>query len=413
VVLGEDALLTAEERLFRDAVREFAEKHIAPVWVEMDEQGAIPPGLVRRMGQQGLFAIPVPEEAGGQGGTIAEAALAVREVARADPAVATAVYTLLNNGWPLIAHLFSRSGDVENLIRGVASGERFLGIASTEPQGGSDVANIRTRAVRVDGGYRIEGEKIYISGVIEVMEALPGGGGWVTVARTGEPGSGAKGISLIVVEARRGAERSPAIEYSRLDTIGRHGISTGILRFRGHLEPAEHLLGEENQGMKIAVQGFNVARILVAAANVGSAMWALERGREWIRERTVFGEKLASKQAVYMRYAELATELEASWLLVLRAARLADKIYVERDPLFHPRDLNAPAAAAKMKAPRAALETYEEVMRWMGGFSYTRESMVYRGWLGVMSYNVGAEGAENIMKYIVAREMLGRDMVKP
>ena len=411
--LSSDHLLSREERLFRDAVREFAERHIAPVWVEIDEKGFIPPQLIARMAGQGLFAIPVPERLGGQGGTVTEAAIAVREIARADPAVATAVYTLLNNGWPMIASLFSNSGSVEELVRGVAAGKRFLGIASTEPQGGSDVASVRTRATAEGEGYRLEGEKTYISGVAEVMETLPEGGGWVTVARTGPEESGAKGISLIVVEARRGGEKSPGIEYSRLDTIGRHGISTGILRFRGHWEPREKLLGEENNGMKIAMQGFNLARILVAAANIGSALWALEQATGWARERLVFGEPLASKQAVAFRLAELTARLEAAWLLVLNAARLADKIYVERDPTHSPRDLNTPAAMAKLEAPRTALEVYEEAMKLRGALSYTREDPLHRGWLGVTSYNVGAEGAENIMRYIIARNTIGRDYVKP
>ncbi|RUM47893.1 MAG: acyl-CoA dehydrogenase [Hyperthermus sp.] len=409
-----DALLSDEERLFKSSVREFAERHIAPIWEKIDEAGSIPVDLIKRMGSQGLFAIPVEEEKGGVGGTVTMAAIAVEEVAYADPSVAVAVYTLLNNGWPLLLSLYGGRGGFEWLVDEIARGDSFLGIASTESHGGSDVAAVRTVAEERDGMWDINGEKTYISGVIEVMEHLPKGGGWLLVARKGARNSSPspRDLVLILTIGRHGRERAPGIEYSRLETIGRHGISTGILRFNNHREPVEHTLGGENS-FKILLQGFNIARILVAAANIGSARWALDQALEWIKERTVFGRPLASRQSVAYTYAELLAELESSRLLVLQAARLADKIYVEKDPLFKPKDLNIPSAMAKLKAPRTALKVYEEVMKWHGALSYMKESKLHRGWLGVMSYNVGAEGAENIMRYIVARDTIGKEHIRP
>ena len=411
---GVDFGLTGEEKLFRDSVREFAQRHIAPAWERIDEEGRIPPQLIKRMAEQGLFAIPVPEEAGGLGGRFLEAAIAVEEIAYADPAVATAVFTLLNNGWPALAARMRHSGEVEDVIRRVASGDAFLGIASTEPSGGSDVAGESTRAEqRPGGGYSITGEKIFISGVEEVMKTLPWGGGWVLIARTsGSPGDH-RGLTLFLAHGRAGGDPLPGIEYSRLDTIGRHGLSTGILRFNGYTRGEEHIIGERDKGFYAALQGFNMARILVAAATIGSARWALDFSKQWLRERRLFGGRpLASFQGVSFRYAELETELEAARLLVYKAAWLADKIYTEGDPLFKPSDLNKPSAMAKLKAPQVAIEVYTEAMKWHGALAYTKDLPLYRGWLGVASYVIGAEGAQNIMKYIVARESLGKEAVK-
>ena len=406
--------MSGEERLFRDSVREFARRHIEPLWTRIDDEGRIPLELISRMAGQGLFAIPVPEELGGMGGTVMMAVLAVEEIAYHDPAVATAVYTLLNNGWPMVLGLFAPADVAEPVVREVAAGRAFLGIASTEPQGGSDVAGIRTRARMEGDGWIVEGEKIYISGVMEVMEQLPGGGGWVLLARTGPGERGHRGITALLALGRWEGERRPGIEYSRLDSIGRHGLSTGILRFQGFRVPRENVVGEAGRGFYVAVQGFNLARILVAAATIGAARRALDWGLEWIRERRLYGGRpLASFQGVSFRYAELLSELEAARLLVYRAAWLADKIYVERDPLFKPVDLNIPSAMAKLKAPETAVKIFEEVMKWHGAYAYMRESRIYRGWLGVTSYVIGAEGAQNVMRYIIARDSIGKEYVAP
>ncbi|MET1129292.1 MAG: acyl-CoA dehydrogenase family protein [Thermoproteota archaeon] len=405
--------LSQEEKLFREAVSEFAKRYIEPSWVEIDEKGRIPVDLIKRMGDQGLFAIPVPEKFGGGGGTYRMAALAVEEVAYHDPSVATAVYMLLNNGWPYVLYLFGGEDAASTVIPEVAKGRAFLGIASTEPHGGSDVAGITTTARRAGGKWVVSGEKVYISGVREVMEDLPNGGGWILLAKTEKPERDHRRITAFLALGRWGGEKAKGIDYSLLTMVGRHGLSTGILKFSEYEVEDSNVVGEVNRGFYIVHQGFNLARILVAAATIGAARWALDRALEWIRERKLFGGKpIASFQGVSFRFAELYTELEAAKLLVYRAAWLADKIYSEKDPAFKPQDLNVPAAMAKLKAPEVAVRVFEEVLKWMGAFGYSKEGAVYRGWLGVTSYVVGAEGAQNIMRYIIARDTIGREYVK-
>ncbi len=408
-----DFALSQEEKLFQNSVREFAKRYIEPEWVRVDEEGRIPPELIAKIGEQGLFAIPVPEEAGGGGGTFTMAALAVEEIAYHDPSMAIAVYTLLNNGWPFIAYLFGDKGVVGEIVEEVARGRAFLGIASTEPHGGSDVAGIKTVARKSGSKWLVTGEKVYISGVRESMEDLPTGGGWILLAKTEKPERGHRNITSLLLLGRWKGEEKRGLEYSKLNTIGRHGLSTGILKLEEVEVDDKYRVGDVNKGFYVVQQGFNVARILVAAANIGAARWAVERALEWIRERRLFDNRpIASFQGVSFRFAELYTELESARLLVYKAAWLADKIYIEKDPTFKPQDLNVPVAMAKMKAPEVATRVFEETMRWLGAFGYTKESNVFRGWLGVTSYTIGAEGAQNIMRYIIARDIIGREYVR-
>jgi acyl-CoA dehydrogenase len=406
-----DFSFSREEELFREAVRGFLSKRLSPIWESIDESGLIPVELIRDMGSQGFFAIPVPEEYGGQGGTFTLAVIAAEEVGYHDPSMATAVYTLLNNAWPYILYLYGSENVKLEILPLVGSGRAFFGIASTEPQGGSDVAGLRASATRGDGYYSLWGEKIYISGVREALEQLDTGG-WLLLARTGRLEDRHRGLTAFAFIAKRNGRLVEGLEYSMLKTIGRHGISTGVLTLKGARTPLDTVIGGEGRGFYVAMEGFNVARIMVAAANLGVARWALEEAVKWSRERVLFERPIASFQAVSFPLAELAIELEAARLLVYKSAWMADRIYARREPGLKPGDLAFYAAASKMKAVEVAFKILETAMKTLGALSYTKESKVNRGLLGVLSYLVGAEGAQNIMRYIVARELIGKDYVK-
>lgn len=407
--------LSEEEKLFRDSVREFCQKYVAPVWVDVDKRASkdpldIPLDVIRRMGEQGLFAIPCDPRYGGQGGTYTMAAIAVEEIAYADPSVAIAVYALLNNGWPFLLQLFGREEVCEEVIPRVVAGEAFFGIATTEPQGGSDIAGIRTSAVRRGDAYVLSGEKAYISGVGEVFIKLPWGGGFFLLARTGEPGH--RGLSAFAFLGRKNGQAIPGISHTIYEDIGRHGLTTGGFILDNAEVGREYLLGEENRGFYYAMEGFNAARVLVSAACVGASRWLLEQAVQWFAQRKLFGRHVSSFQGVNFRFAELYSAFEASRYFVYRAARLVDKVYLEKNPAYLPRDLNVPAALAKINAPETAVSIAEEVMKWYGAYAYTTESPVHRAWLGLFSYVIGAEGAQNVMRYIVARDTIGAEYVK-
>ncbi|MDM7274902.1 MAG: acyl-CoA dehydrogenase family protein [Thermoprotei archaeon] len=406
-----DFTFTREEELFRESVREFLSKKLSPLWESIDERSLIPTDLIRDMGSQGFFAIPVPEEYGGQGGSFTLAAIAAEEVGYHDPSMATAVYTLLNNSWPYVLYLYGSEEAKGEILPLVGSGRGFFGIASTEPQGGSDVAGLRVSASLEGGVYRVYGEKIYISGVREALEQLDNGG-WLLLARTGRVEDKHRGLTAFAFAAKRGGSIVEGLEYSILNTIGRHGISTGILNLKGAPIEPKYVVGGEGRGFYVAMEGFNLARILVAAANIGSARWALEEAVKWSRERVLFERPIASFQGVSFPLAELAVELEATKLLVYKAAWTADRIYVRKEPGVKPRDLAFYAAASKMKAVETSFKIYETAMKTFGALSYTKEGRLGRGFLGILSYMAGAEGAQNIMKYIVAGELIGREHVR-
>src|SRR5579875_2839590 len=165
-----------EEQLYRDSIAEFCSREISPNWERYDEESSQKPKvqleILKKLGEQGVFAMMCKEENGGQGASETLAAIAVEEIAYADPSVALAVYTLLNIGWPFVLEKHGDADLVQRLIPRVSKGEAFFGIASTEAQGGSDIANLRTRAIKDADYYRINGEKSFISGVNEVF-SLP------------------------------------------------------------------------------------------------------------------------------------------------------------------------------------------------------------------------------------------------
>lgn len=401
-----------EEEMFRDSVREFAQRYIEPIWVDIDEKNEIPLDLIKKMGDQGLFAIPVSEEYGGMGGTYLMATIAVEEIAYYDPAVAIAVYVLLNNGWPFALEEFAKEEVKSEILPKVASGEAFFGIASTEPQGGSDVAGIKTFAEKKDGVWVINGEKSYISGVREVTK-LPYGGGWFLVAKTGSLEWGHRNITAFAVLPKWKGVEKEGFKPTVYEEIGRGGLSTGGFILENFEVEDKYLIGEENKGFYHVMEGFNLARILVAAACVGSARWALDTAMEWLRNRKLFnGRRLSSFQGIQFKLAELYSDLEAARLFTYKAAWLADKIYKEKAEGYNPKDLNIPVALAKMKAPETATRIYEEVLKWHGAYGYTKEANVYRGWIGTFSYTIGAEGAQNIMRIIIARDLLGKEYVR-
>ncbi|MFN3805108.1 MAG: acyl-CoA dehydrogenase family protein [Pyrobaculum sp.] len=395
-----------EDKLFLESVKSFAERVIAPVWVEIDERRKPIEEIAARLGEAGLLGIPLSSKYGGQDGSFLQAALAAEELAYADPSLATPVYMLLETAWPYIVQRYGREEVREEVLPEVAAGRAFVGIASTEPQGGSDVASFVTKAVREGDRWRLYGEKNMVTGVATILN-LPYGGGVVTIARTGALEDRHKGLSVFLALLKRRGETRPGFMYRDWDEIGRHGLPTGYLLLEGLSVEEKFLLGEVNNGFKIAMEGFNLARTIIGAASLGAARWLLDRGLEWIRQRNAFGKPIASYQGVSFKFAELYARMQATQLAVYKAAWVADRHY-GGDSAFSIQDVATAGAVAKYLAVSLAVDVALEVMKWFGGASYFKETNVARSLLGVLSYYVGAEGAENILKLIIARNVVGR-----
>jgi acyl-CoA dehydrogenase len=324
------------------------------------------------------------------------AAIAAEEIARADISMATAVYYLLGAGWGFLMERYANDKIKEEILPDVTKGRTFLGIASTEASGGSDIASISTRLERRDGKLVVNGAKTFISGV---REAAKYGGGYVTIVKTDHELKH-KGLSLcyVPIKGTRG------ITTSIFKQMGREGISTGTIMMNNVEIPEHNIIGDWNSGFYYAMEGFNCARTLVAAACIGAAGKAFESGIGRIKEKKVFSSQLATFEGIQFQLAEDYLKLESARLLVYRAAWMLDQMYSENR--FSHSEINKAVAMAKLSAPTTAFDIIKDVLTWYGAYGYTKEAGLERGLRGVASYMIGAEGAMNIMKIIIAKELI-------
>ncbi len=394
-----DFAFSEEEDLFRTSVRAFCEEKIAPRAREIDEGAAIPHEIITDMAEAGLLGITVSNKYGGTAASFMKAAIAAEEIARADTSMAVAVYYLVEAGWGFLLEKYGTEKAKEEVLPGVAKGRTFLGIASTEASGGSDIAATSTSAVRRNGKLTLNGAKTFISGV---REAEKYGGGFVTIVKT-DPSSGHKGLSLCYLPVKN----NPGVTVSVSRQMGREGISNGFIKIKDAEIPEHYLIGELNRGFYYAMEGFNCARTLVSAACTGAAEKVLEAGIDHIRRRRVFGTPIGKFEGIQFQLAEDYARLESAKMHVYKAAWMLDRFYGGNS--LGRSDLNKAVALAKLTAPQAAVEIIKDVMVWHGAYGYTKEAGLERGLRGVTSYLVGAEGTMNIMKIIIGKELLGKE----
>lgn len=391
-----------EQRLWRQSVRDFAQAEIAPRVREIDSQERIPPEIVRGMARLGLLAPVCSEEVGGAGMDWTMAAIAAEELGRADISLAIPVLYLVEAAWGFV---FDRYGPPElkaEILPRVTAGEAFLGIATTEPGGGSDILGAcRTRAVRQGDEWLLNGEKVFISGVRESLEM---GGIHLMLARTDpDPAAEHRAFTFFALPLKGTAGITPTY----FDDMGRMGISTGGFALEDVRLPAGHQVGELNRGFYHAMEGFSAARVLIGATCVGAAEAVLEMGMEHIKERHAFGRPLAAYEGISFPLANHYANLESTRLLVQKAAWILDQKYGPGTRSHS--DVALAAALAKLRAPQVGFEIMNEVADWFGAMAYTKESPIEMGIRGIRSYSIGAEGTMNVMRLIIGRELLGNE----
>jgi acyl-CoA dehydrogenase len=392
-----DFRLSDEEEAFRDAVRKFGDKVLRPHERQIDAEGRIPDAVLAAMADLGLLAMPVPAEYGGIGASAVLTELAAEEIGRGDFSMATAVFFLLEAGWGYLLSRHAPEATRREVLPPVCAGKAFLGIATTEPTGGSDLAHLRTRSHRDGAGFVVNGEKAFVSGVEEAKRL---GGGHVTLTRA-ESG----GFNFLYVPTR-----SEGLSTQRFENLGRMGISTGGLSYHDVRVPERYLLGAEGKGFECAMEGFSVARTFVSAACIGAAERALETGMAYIKDRHVFGQPLGKFEGIQFELVDLWTQVEAVKWQCRRAAWLLDQYPLRGDP-SHRSEVDRAVAAVKLTAPPIAFECVKRVMMWFGAAGYTKDVGLELGFRGVMSYLVGAEGGLNIMRIILGRELLGKEFL--
>ena len=302
--------LTEEERMFYATVRQFAQETIAPAVRTMDDEQQFAPGLVSKLFELGLMGIEIPEDLGGAGGSFFDAVLAIEAIASVDPAVAVLVdvhNTLVVNALRRWANEDQKKKWLPRMAADTAGA-----YALSEAGSGSDAFALQARAEKVDGGYRLNGRKLWISNAKEA--------GLFLVFATLDPAAGYRGITAFMVE-----KNTPGFTVGRKeDKMGIRASSTCELLFDNCVVPAENLLGEEGKGYKIAIETLNEGRIGIGAQMLGLAEGAWGHAAKYAKERRQFGKPIAEFQAVQFTLAEMATEIEAAKLMVYNSARLKD-----------------------------------------------------------------------------------------
>jgi len=398
-----DFSFTEEQDLFRNALREWCEKELPLEKVrEMDNKGEIPREIIKGMADLGLLIMTAPEEHGGTDSDWITACIAAEELGYADLSIAIPVLWLVESSWGYVVDKYCTEQVRDLVIRKAIKGEAFIGIASTEAGGGSDVAAFKTTAKKVGSKWVLNGEKLYISGTEEARKM---GGGYYVAARTAPAPGGAhhRGMSGFYLPIN-----TPGVEVNkRFEDMGRMAISTGGFAMNDVELPDYHLIGEVDKGFYMTMEGFDCARILIGAVCLGAARRALELGMEYIKERKVFGNPIGKYEGIHFELADDWAELESLRSLVYRTAWMMDKRF--REKRFSPLETASMISACKLKTPHFAFDVFKHVMLWFGAFGYTKECPVEMGLRGIMSYCIGAEGTSNIQRVVIARELLGKE----
>ena len=371
--------LTDEQRAIQSLARDFADGEVAPVAVELDRDKRFPYELVERLGGLGLMGVPYPEEYGGGGADTLSYALVVEELGRADQSVGItlAAHTSLGT-WPIYA--FGSDAQREEWLPQLCSGSRLGAFGLTEPEAGSDAANARTTARLDDGEWIIDGAKQFITNAGTEVS------GCVTItARTGED----EISNLIVPSGTPGYETGEP--YRKM---GWHASDTRPLAFDSARVPEENLLGARGAGFRQFLQTLDGGRISVSALALGCAQRCLDEALAYARERRAFGQPVSKFQAIQVKLADLATELEAARLLTYKAA-------LEKDS---GRTFSLTAAQAKLKTGRLAVRAAEEAVQIHGGYGYIEEYPVCRFYRDAKILTIG-EGTDEVQQMVIARAL--------
>lgn len=375
-------LATEEQRLIHQTVREFARDEVRPHAPAWDRAGRFPVELVPRLASLGLLGMTIPVEYGGAGLEMKAIAVAIEALAWGDGGLALAV---ASHNSLCAGHITAFGTDEQRrrFLPRLASGEALGAWCLTEPGAGSDAAAIQTRALRRGDHWVLSGIKVFVTqGSV--------GGLYVVLAVT-EPGAGRAGISAFVVE--RG---TPGLEIGRKeDKLGVRSSDTAEVRFSDCIVPDANRLGPAGDGYRQAMLTLERGRIGVAAMAVGIGRAALDASLAYARERTAYGRPIAELQAIQFMLADMATELDAAWLLTERAADLADR----------GQPFRREASMAKLYASEAGARAATRAVQIHGGYGFTRDYPVERFYRDIKLCEIG-EGTSEVQRAIISRAVL-------
>jgi len=379
-----DFSLNDHQKLIRDTVRQFMEAEVRPSVKEMEKAEKFPAEAIHKLGEMGCCGMLVPEEWGGPGLDTVSYALMLEEVARVFTAMSTAI-GVTNSAVQAPLLLFGTDAQKKKYLRRMATGETLGAFCLTEPAAGSDAAGIQARAVRAGNSYKLNGTKTWVTngsvaGVLLVF------------AKT-DPEAGGKGISAFLVEPGFAGFRVGRHE----DKMGQRSSPSVEILLNDCVVPVENRLGEEGQGLQIALSALDGGRIGIAAQAVGLAQGALEETVKYAKQRKAFGKNISEFQAIQWMIADMQTEIEAARGLTHYAAWLKDA---------HPAKVGASASKAKLYASEMANRVVYKAVQVHGSVGYSRETDVERMYRDARVITI-YEGTSEVQRMIIARELLG------
>ncbi len=374
--------LTEEQKMLRQMAQEFATNELAPVAAEIDETSEFPLDNLKKMGELGLLSVHFSEEYGGSGMDTVSFALAMEEIAAAcgSTALSVAAHASLCCG-PIYA--FGTEEQKKKYLPDLLSGKKLGSFCLSEPNSGSDAGGMITRAEADGDAFVLNGGKQWVTngGYADVF---------VVFAKT-DPDKGTQGISAFIVE-----KGTPGFQPGKKENkMGLRASDTRQISLENVRIPRENLLGELNQGFKIAMHTLDGGRIGIGAMSIGLARAAMEHSARYAKERVAFGRPIADLQAIKWYLADMATGIEASRLLVHNAALLRDagKPYTKE------------AAMAKLFASEHAMKTATKAIQILGGYGYIRDYPLERIFRDTKLVEIG-EGTSEVQRLVISRELL-------
>ena len=388
--LAQTAGLTEIQQEILATVRQFVDKEIIPHAQALERDDAYPQDIVDGMKEMGLFGLTIPEEFGGLGESLLTYALVVEQIARGWMSVSGVINTHF-----IVAHMIAHHGTDEQkqrLLPRMALGEVRGSFSMSEPDLGSDVAAITTRAVRDGDDFVIDGAKMWLTnGGTSTLTAV--------LVRTDEGAARPhRNLTCFLVEKPVGyGEVAPGLIIpGKIEKMGYKGVDTTEMVFRGHRVPGANILGgERGAGFAQMMDGVEVGRVNVAARACGISIRAFELAAEYAQQRRAFGKPIAEHQAIAFKLAEMATKVEAAHLMMVNAARLKDS--GER--------FDVESGMAKLLASEYCAEVTSESFRIHGGYGYSKEYEIERLMREAPFLLIG-EGTSEIQKMIISRGLL-------
>ena len=376
---------TPEHEQFRRTMREFVTREITPFVNEWDEAEEFPRDLYRKAAGIGLLGLGYPEEYGGTPADIFYSIVATDELARAGSGGVSASLMSHSIGSPPILNAGSREMKAR-VMPSILSGEKISALAITEPTGGSDVAGLKTTAIRTGDHYIVNGEKTFITSGIRADY-------FTTAVRTNPDEKGAGGVSLLLIE-----RDTPGFTRTHLKKMGWWASDTAHLYFDNCPVPVANLIGQENQGFRIIMQNFNSERLGMSAAACGFAKVCLEDAVAWARDRKTFGQPLIERQVIRHKLVDMAMKIEST------RALLEDLAWRVQHRSGDPGMLVAQTCMLKNLATQTMQFCADQAVQILGGMGYMRGERVERIYREVKVNMIGG-GAEEIMKDLAARQM--------